>query len=384
MSLGEKCDGCALQKIGAGFTRVEVGERYDKTRLLLVGEASGEAESRDSLPFRPYAQSGSLLSDALREVNISRSEVAITNVIRCRPPKDWLEGAPWQFGATQHCISHYLIHTIKELKPNAILALGGTAFRALTQAPKGKYGTLDYARGYVQCGAGAADGIPVIATYHPAHVRRGAAHLTPLLQRDLRRAHGVATGRLARGLHYALDPAELGLRYRTAPSLTEAWEYANGIDPDLPLAFDIETSMTSRSDEEERVAFTDKDIKMIQFSQKRRTGIAIPWRDEYIDVAKEVLSRARIKVGFNCWNFDDPVLLANGVNVGVTDDAMVMFSFFWSDLPKNLQTAAQMCGFEFPWKALGETDLAFYGCADADATLCVYQTMKEILQRESN
>lgn len=142
--------------------------------------------------------------------------------------------------------------------------------------------------------------------------------------------------------------------------------------------------MTSRSDEEERVAFTDKDIKMIQFSQKRRTGIAIPWRDEYIDVAKEVLSRARIKVGFNCWNFDDPVLLANGVNVGVTDDAMVMFSFFWSDLPKNLQTAAQMCGFEFPWKALGETDLAFYGCADADATLCVYQTMKEILQRESN
>ena len=66
----------------------------------------------------------------------------------------------------------------------------------------------------------------------------------------------------------------------------------------------------------------------------------------------------------------------------ITEDAMVMFGTYWSDLPKNLQAAAQMCGFPFPWKALGETDLEWYGCADVDATLCVYEAMVKVLEGE--
>src|SRR5215472_12993285 len=123
----DSCAGCSLEKTGSGFTQVEIGAHYEQARLLLVGEASGEAEARDSLPFRPYAQSGSLLADAMRATNIQRSEIAITNVIRCRPPKDWLEGSPWQSNAIYNCTIRYLDDAIKELKPNAILALGGTA-----------------------------------------------------------------------------------------------------------------------------------------------------------------------------------------------------------------------------------------------------------------
>src|SRR5215469_4066871 len=85
MGCGERCAGCALEKIGSGFTQVEIGVNYGNARLLVVGEASGEAEARDSLPFRPYAQSGSLLADSMRRVHIERSEVAITNVLRCFP-----------------------------------------------------------------------------------------------------------------------------------------------------------------------------------------------------------------------------------------------------------------------------------------------------------
>jgi uracil-DNA glycosylase family 4 len=377
---GPHCEGCALQKIGTGFTAVEIGARYETTRLLLVGEASGEAEARESLPFRPYAQSGSLLSDALREVNISRSEVSITNVIRCRPPKDYLEGAPYQYAATQHCISSYLEGVIRDLQPRAILALGGTAYRALCSAPRGRYGTLDYARGYVVRGGGAAAGIPVIATYHPAFLRRGAAHLTPLLQRDLRRAFLLATGKLVEGRHYELDPGAAGLAYQTAPSLAEAWDYAQNVDPALPLAFDIETPLSTRSDEDERTSFTDRDIKLIQFTQRRGQGIALPWRDEYIEAAKKILAHP-LKVGFNNFAFDNPVLLANGVDVGVTDDAMVEFGFYQPDLPRNLQAAAQFCGFPFPWKHLNDSDLEFYGCCDVDATLCVHQTLMTIFER---
>ena len=378
---GPLCDGCALQKVGSGFTSVEVGARYAATRLLIVGEASGEAEARESLPFRPYAQSGSLLADAMRECNVGRSEVAITNVIRCRPPRDWLEGAPWQAGAMQHCISHYLTEVIHELRPNALLALGGTAYRALCAAPRGRYGTLDYARGYVVRGGGVAEGIPVIATYHPAFIRRGAAHLTPLLQRDLRRAFLLAVGKLVEGRHFVLDPREAGLAYQTAPSLSEAWAFAESVDPERPLAFDIETPMSTRSDEDERV-FTNRDIKLFQCTQQRGSGIALPFRDEYIAVIKTILEGAWVKFGFNSWNFDDQVLSANGIDVGETDDAMVMFGFAQPDLPKNLQASAQWCGFGFPWKALGETDLEFYGCADVDATLCVYQTLRAQLERE--
>ena len=100
----------------------------------------------------------------MRETNITRAEVAITNQIRCHPPKDFLEGAPWEYSAKLHCTTNYLEPAIRELKPRVILALGGTAFRALVAAPKGRQGTLDYIRGYAMPGAGAATGIPVVTT----------------------------------------------------------------------------------------------------------------------------------------------------------------------------------------------------------------------------
>ena len=129
-------------------------------------------------------------------------------------------------------------------------------------------------------------------------------------------------------------------------------------------------------------SFTDRDIKLFQCTQQRGSGIALPWRDEFRDIVRTILAKVPTRVGFNNWNFDDPVLAANGIDVGVTEDLMVMFGTFWSDLPKNLQAAAQMCGFPFPWKSLGETDLAFYGCADVDATLCVYEQMVKVLGGE--
>lgn len=384
MGKGSLCEssGCALAKTGSGFTELEVGSRYEATKLLLVGEAPGEAEVRESLPSRPHSQLGSFLSDALRQCNVGRSEVSITDVVRCRSPRDWLIGSPWGYNAISHCTTNYLHSVIEELKPTAILAMGDTAFRTLASVPKGKYSQLDYARGYVVNGAGAASGIPVIGTYAPKVIRMGSAHLSPLFHRDLRRAFLLATGKLVEGKHYALDLSTLNLNYQTAPTIAEAWEYARNIDPTLPLAFDIETPMSSRSDEDERTSFTDRDIKLFQATQRRGHGIALPYRDEYIEVIKEIISKCPTKVGFNNWNFDDPVLQANGIDAGITHDAMVMFSTYWSDLPKNLQAAANMCGFQFPWKHMNESDLAFYGIVDVDATLCVYEHMTKVLSGE--
>ena len=52
------CQGCAFESAGTDFSAVEV---TGANGVLRVGEASGEAEARDCLPFRPYAPAGSLV-----------------------------------------------------------------------------------------------------------------------------------------------------------------------------------------------------------------------------------------------------------------------------------------------------------------------------------
>ena len=150
------------------------------------------------------------------------------------------------------------------------------------------------------------------------------------------------------GKHWAVDLGRLELAYQTSPTIEEVREYAEQMEPQAALAFDIETPLSTRTDEEERTSFTDRDIKLFQCTQRRGAGLAIPFRDEYIPEISVILSNTQRRVGFNNWNFDDQVLRANGIEVGMTEDAMVMFGTFWSDLPKNLQAAAQMCGFPFP------------------------------------
>lgn len=383
MGSGPRCEGCSLEKLGAGFTEVEIGFRYSQTRLLLIGEASGESEARDGLPFRSYAQSGSLLADAMRETNIGRADVAITNIIRCRPPRDFLDGAFYQYSATQQCLTNYLSEVINELKPRVILALGGIAFRALTTPIRGKSGTLDYIRGYALPGAGVAEGIPVLPTYHPAFLRRGASHLTPLLQRDLRRAFLIATGKLIAGQHYILDPLQHGGAYQTLPSVDEAWRWFNEIDPNRSIYADIETPRSRREDEDDRNSFADRDINLVQFTQRRGEGIALPWRDDFIEVARRIFATDCRKVGHNWMGFDLPVLAANDVVVnGEQDDTMLQFHHYHPDLPQNLQAVAQFCGFPFAWKHLADSEPELYGCLDVDATCWADETMPALLKRD--
>ncbi len=378
----ESCGGCSLATLGKGFVPME-WDANSYRGLMLVGEGAGEMEARDGKPFRPFAASGSLLADAMRETNIRRSEVAIANCLSCHTPKDWLIGAPWEHQSLGQCTSVHLADYIRQAKPRAILALGGVAFTQLTQRAKGKWGALEAARGYVVPGAGVATGIPVVGTWHPSFIRRGSAHLTPHLVRDLRKAWLVSQGKLVDGVHFSLNPSELKLRYQVSPTVAEAWAYYRALDPTLPISFDIETPYSTRSDEETRTSFTDRDIKLFQCTQRRGEGIALPYREEFIDVIRAIMATPNTKFGFNNWQFDDPVLENNDITInGEIDDAMVMFRFEYSDLPANLQTAAQWCGFTHPWKHKADDDLATYGVTDVDASLCVYQTMKGLLDRE--
>src|SRR5437773_994021 len=67
--------------------------------ILAMGEALGESEERDLLPFRPYAEAGSVLERALYRAGVPRESLTLTNLVWYRPPRNWLDGAPWEIDA---------------------------------------------------------------------------------------------------------------------------------------------------------------------------------------------------------------------------------------------------------------------------------------------
>src|SRR5262249_52438872 len=96
----ETCDRCLGREWSPWFS---ASEGHGTLGVLLVGEALGQHEEQDGLPFRPQAQAGSLLERAFKRLGYDRSQFRITNIVRCRPPNDYLSGAPYEFQVIQHC-----------------------------------------------------------------------------------------------------------------------------------------------------------------------------------------------------------------------------------------------------------------------------------------
>lgn len=85
--------------------------------LLIVGEAPGENEDIEGEPF--VGRSGSILTESLRNNNLERSDVRITNIVRCRPP----DNRDPHKDERENCMSH-LESEISIVDPDCILTLG--------------------------------------------------------------------------------------------------------------------------------------------------------------------------------------------------------------------------------------------------------------------
>ena len=130
-------------------------------RLVFVGEAPGRDEDLKGEPF--VGKAGSLLTDIIEKgMKISRSEVYICNVIKCRPPGN-RNPEPEEVA---EC-SPFLQAQIDAVRPEVIVALGKFAAQTLLASAepisrlRGRWG--DYR------------GIPLMPTFHPAHVLRNPA-----------------------------------------------------------------------------------------------------------------------------------------------------------------------------------------------------------------
>ncbi len=143
-------------------TQIRVGTKNPKEIILFIGEAPGENEASDGLPF--IGRSGKLLRDTIRKLNKRGASVAYTNIARYWPRDEALETVPPDPAASKAC-RKYLRADIKKLKPTKIVVLGGTALKALfPDAPK-----ITVARGqhFENDSIG-----KVFATFHPAYILR--------------------------------------------------------------------------------------------------------------------------------------------------------------------------------------------------------------------
>jgi DNA polymerase len=92
--------------------------------VIFVGEAPGKNEDRNGEPFIGIA--GKKLSAALEEAGVSRDDVYITNIVKCRPPKNRVPTA-----IERETCQEYLKQEIATIKPKIICILGNTAFNSL-------------------------------------------------------------------------------------------------------------------------------------------------------------------------------------------------------------------------------------------------------------
>jgi len=148
---------CTKCRLCEGRRHTVPGEGPRDARLVVVGEGPGRVEDQTGRPF--VGPAGELLTKILAAIDLRRDHVFICNVVKCRPPENRVP----QYDEIAACVP-YLFHQIDVLKPQVILAMGGTAAQTLLNT-KQSLGTL---RNQIH----RFRGIPVIVTYHPAALLR--------------------------------------------------------------------------------------------------------------------------------------------------------------------------------------------------------------------
>lgn len=310
------CGPCVLNH-KLGYSQLE-GD--GSSGLMVIAEALGRKEEIAGLPLRESAPAGGVFQKAVDASGLSRNVMTLTNILRCRPPGNELRGMPYEREAIDNC-RQYLDAAVAERRPSLILALGDIPLRELSLA----VGAISELRGYVL--PSRYEGIPLIATYHPSHLARGAMHLFGVFLHDIRRAHQYATHGV---------PAPLPTQYQLTPSLDDVRAYLRRLEADasLNVAYDIETEEILGLPGP--VEWRDKEIIQIQFSSGVGEAIVLPYEGDYRLLSHRVLATPNLKWGWNSRLSDNLALRGDGAILGgELHDLMVA----WGHLQPNFMSS---------------------------------------------
>ena len=156
----EEIGECQRCKLSGGRKNIVFGEGNPDAVLMFVGEGPGRDEDEQGRPF--VGRAGQLLTKIIEAIDLSRDDVYIANIVKCRPP----ENRNPEADEVSACIP-FLKKQIEAIRPQIICTLGAVATNNLLgiKTPLGKV------RGKFT----ELDGIMVMPTFHPAYLLRNPA-----------------------------------------------------------------------------------------------------------------------------------------------------------------------------------------------------------------
>ncbi len=158
--------GCKKCGLHATRTKTVFGQGSPNARLVFVGEAPGYDEDQQGLAF--VGKAGKLLTRMIDAMTLTRDDVFICNVLKCRPPDNRTPAAD----EVAAC-SPYLFEQLMIIEPELIVALGAPAAQTLLTTResigrlRGRFHDF-YPSGTPMIG----NAIPLMPTYHPAYLLR--------------------------------------------------------------------------------------------------------------------------------------------------------------------------------------------------------------------
>src|ERR1700682_2025169 len=191
-SLSAAVHNCRRCPLGHSRTKAVPGVGPADARIMIVGEAPGQNEDLQGEPF--VGAAGKMLDQVLRGIGLSRGDVFITNILKCRPP-----GNPDPQPGEAEAGSPYLEQQLRLIKPEVVLVLGRHALARLLPG----YESISRLHGKVV----SKDGVTYIPVYHPAAALYNSFRRGPL-ERDSKavRAHLARAEERRQALAVAATP----------------------------------------------------------------------------------------------------------------------------------------------------------------------------------
>ena len=156
-AIREDLGDCTRCKLYNGRQNLVFGVGNPKADLMFIGEGPGYEEDRQGLPF--VGPSGQLLTKIIEAIKLTREEVYIANIVKCRPPSNRDPEAE----EIASC-RPFLERQVSSIKPRVICTLGRVATQAMLSTEK----ALGRLRGQVF----SFGDVALVPTYHPAYLLR--------------------------------------------------------------------------------------------------------------------------------------------------------------------------------------------------------------------
>ena len=158
--LRKQAAACRRCRLAATRHSVVFGDGSSKSRVMFIGEGPGAREDETGHAF--VGRAGQLLTKMLLAIGLERKDVYITNIVKCRPPRN-RDPMPDEVAACRP----FLDAQLATLKPAVIVSLGRPSAHTLLKTDEALSRLRRTVHSYRE--------IPLLVTYHPAYLLRNPA-----------------------------------------------------------------------------------------------------------------------------------------------------------------------------------------------------------------